>query len=95
MMLGIEPEATRPTDVPAEMSGLAVVAISAGGRDFGLYRVKHAEARTLVLDHGAISFPVGMHLDIEDYQYVPPKPASFTRRATVVENGGDGIRLAW
>ena len=94
-MPGIESEASRATDVPAEMSGLAVVAISAGGRDLGLYRVKHVEAHTMVLDHGAISFPVGVHLDIEDYRYVTPNPVSFRQRATVVENGGDGMRLAW
>jgi len=81
--------------VPNALNGLAVVAISAGGRNYGLYRVKHVEARTMILGHGAISFPVGMHLDIEDYQYTAPSDAAFNQHATVVENGSDGIRLVW
>jgi hypothetical protein len=49
----------------------------------------------MVLGHGAISFPVGMHLDIEDFKYQIPNSTSFRQRATVVENSGDGIRLVW
>lgn len=81
--------------VPSALAGLAVVAISDGDRNYGLYRVKQVEARTLVLGHGAISFPVGMHLDVEDFKYLGPNPASFRQRTTVVENGRDGIRLVW
>jgi hypothetical protein len=81
--------------VPSTFIGLAVVAISDGGRSYGLYRVKEFGARILVLAHGAISFPVGMHLDIEDFRCVVPSPSYFHQRATVVENGCDGIRLVW
>ncbi|OYY94919.1 MAG: hypothetical protein B7Y41_05005 [Hydrogenophilales bacterium 28-61-23] len=77
------------------MTGLAVVAISDGSRKFGLYRVKQVEARTMVLGHGAISFPVGTHLDIEDFRSLTANPAAFHQRATVVENSRDGIRLVW
>ncbi len=81
--------------IPEALAGLAIVSISNGDRSFGLYRVKQVEARTMVLGHGAISFPVGMHLDIEDFKYQIPNPASFSQRATVVENSREGIRLVW
>ena len=91
----IAKKSPRTGHVPAALNGLVVVAISDGGRNYGLYRVKHVEARTMVLGHGAISFPVGTHLDVEDFKYQIPNPASFQQRATVVENGRDGIRLVW
>jgi hypothetical protein len=94
-MQGVETQASRTGQVPSALAGLAVVAISDGGRNFGLYRVKQAEARTMVLGHGAISFPVGTHLDIADFKYLVPNPATFHQRATVVENGRDGMRLVW
>jgi hypothetical protein len=81
--------------IPSALTGLAVVAVSDGGRNYGLYRVKQVEARTIVLGHGAISFPVGTHLDVEDFKYQVPNSASFRQRTTVVENGRDGIRLVW
>jgi hypothetical protein len=80
---------------PAGLHGLAVVALSDGTSNFGLYKVKQVETRTMLLSHGAISFPVGTHLDIEDFKYEEPNCTSFNQRATVVENGHDGIRLAW
>lgn len=49
----------------------------------------------MLLSHGAISFPVGTHLDIEDFKYEEPNRTSFNQRATVVENGHDGIRPVW
>ncbi len=80
---------------PAGLQGLAVVALSDGTHNYGLYRVKRVEARTMLLSHGAITFPVGTHLDIEDFKYEEPNRTPFNQRATVVENGRDGIRLAW
>lgn len=80
---------------PRALAGLTIVAISDGARSFGLYRVKQIDQRTMVLSHGAISFPVGTLLDVEDYQYCPPNPASFHQRATVTENNHEGIRLVW
>lgn len=94
-MLGIQTKLPRTMQVPAEWAGLAVVTISNAGRSYGLYRVKQVNARTMVLGHGAISFPVGMHLDIDDFQYLPPNLASFHQRATVVENNSGGVRLVW
>ncbi|MDD5388512.1 MAG: hypothetical protein PHD37_04160 [Gallionellaceae bacterium] len=95
-MLGIQTKkSSQAMHVPAAWSGLAVVAISDAGKGYGLYRVKQINARTMVLVHGAISFPVGMHLDIEDFQYQPPNLASFHQRVTVVENNPSGIRLVW
>ena len=91
----IQTSSSRAPRIPEALNGLAVVAVSAGGRNYGLYRVKHAEERTMVLGHGAISFPVGMHLEVEDYKYSVPNAATFNQHATVVENGSDGIRLVW
>jgi len=88
-------KSSRAGHIPSALAGLVVVAVSDGGRNFGLYRVKQVAARTIVLGHGAISFPVGMHLDIEDFKYQIPTPASFHQRVTVVENCNDGIRLVW
>jgi len=86
---------TPPRMCPAELHGLAVVALSDGACNYGLYRVKQVGTRTMLLNHGAISFPVGTHLDIEDFKYEEPNHTSFNQRATVVENGHDGIRLDW
>jgi len=94
-MLGIQMQSTQTKQVPAAWTGLTIVALSDAGRSYGLYRVKQVHARTMVLGHGAISFPVGMHVDIEDFQYRSPNPASFNQRATVVENNSSGIRLVW
>lgn len=92
-MQGIQTKSPRTMHVPAAWTGLAVVAISNAGRSYGLYRVKQVNARTMVLGHGAISFPVDMHLDIEDFQYLPANIASVHQRATVVENNSGGVRL--
>lgn len=81
--------------LPSDVNGLVVVSLSDGGRSYGLYRVKQVDARTMVLDKGPIAFPVGMHLDVEDYKYEAPNPASFNQRATVVESSREGIRLVW
>lgn len=94
-MLGMQTKSPRATQVPSAWAGLAVVALSDAGRNFGLYRVKQVNARDMVLGHGAIPFPVGTHLDVEDFEYRTPNPASFRQRVTVVENGSDGIRLVW
>lgn len=94
-MQAIETKSSRAGHLPSALAGLAVVAVSDGGRNYGLYRVKQVEARTILLGHGAISFPVGMHLDIEDFKNPIPNPTSFRQRTTVVENGRDGIRLVW
>lgn len=84
-----------PRTCPAELQGLAVVALSDGTRNFGLYKVKQVGTRTMLLNHGAISFPVGTQLDIEDFKYEAPNCTSFNQRASVAENGHDGIRLVW
>lgn len=72
-----------------------MVALSDGVRNYGLYRGKQVEIRAMLLSHGAISFPVGTHMDIEDFKYEEPNRTSFSQRATVIENGHNGIRLAW
>ncbi|MBI5331005.1 MAG: hypothetical protein HZB71_10370 [Betaproteobacteria bacterium] len=94
-MLAAETKPSRLGPASLELSGLAVVALSDQGRGYGLYRVKRVEARTMVLGHGAISFPVGMHLDVEAFKCLAPSAADFRQRTTVVENSRDGIRLVW
>jgi hypothetical protein len=94
-MNGTNAKSVREEQATSALSGLAIVAISDGDRSYGLYRVKQVDDRTMVLGHGAISFPVGMHLDVEDFKYLIPNPNSFRQRATVVENGNHGIRLVW
>lgn len=90
--------ASRRGHIPSASAGLAIVELLAGNRSYGLYRVKRFEARSIVLNHGAFSFPVGMHLEVEDYSHQLPSPScdtSFHQRATVVENDREGIRLVW
>ena len=94
-MVVSEVKLPRVKPVPSAWVGLAVVVISDGNRSYGLYRVKQTDERTMVIVHGAISFPVGMHVDIEDFKYQVPTTAAFRQRATVVENSHNGIRLVW
>ena len=90
-----ETNTSRDWYVPSALNGLAIVALSDGVRNFGLFRVKQTGERSLWLVPGAFSFPVGMHLDVEDFKYRKPSSASFQQRTTVVENDRNGIRLVW
>ncbi len=94
-MVVSEVKSSRVEQRPPAWAGLVVVVISDGNRNYGLYRVKQIDERTMVIVHGAISFPVGMHFDVEDFKYQVPTASSFRQRATVVENGPTGIRLVW
>jgi len=82
-------------NVPAEVAGLPIVNIWYGGHSIGLYRVNKVEERAMLLNHGAISFPVGTQLDIVDFQRLIPHAASPRLSTTVVENNLSGIQLAW
>jgi hypothetical protein len=91
-------QASHRNHIPSASAGLAIVELSNGHRSYGLYRVKRYEARSIVLDHGAFAFPVGMHLNVEDYSQQLPRAArdsAFQQRATVVESDREGIRLVW
>ncbi len=94
-MHSIKGQSASTLSCPAGLHGLAVVALSDGTHNYGLYRVKQIGTRTMLLSHGAISFPLGTHLDIEDFKYETPNCTPFNQRASVVENGHDGIRLVW
>jgi hypothetical protein len=94
-MVVSEVKLSRVEQRPPAWAGLVVVVITDGNRNYGLYRVKQIDEGTMVIVHGAISFPVGMHLDIEDFKYQAPTATSFRQRATVVDNSHDGIRLVW
>jgi hypothetical protein len=94
-MESIKARSIQTGDVPAEVAGLPIVNVWYRGYSIGLYRVKQVGERGLVLNHGAISFPVGTLLDIVDFQRLLPN-SSFTRLSTtVVDNNRSGIRLAW
>jgi hypothetical protein len=83
-------------NVPAELAGLPIVNVWYDGRSIGLYRVNKvkAEERVMVLNHGAISFPVGTLLDVVDFQRLIPQAAA-RLSTTVVGNNPGGIQLAW
>ena len=91
----METKSARTARIHAEGSGLSIVSITIGGRNYGLYRVKQLEGRSMVVGHGAISFPVGTHLEINGFKPQIPQHAPFHQNATVVENGSNGIRLIW
>lgn len=82
-------------NVPAVVAGLPIVNVWYRGYSIGLYRVKQVGERAMVLNHGAISFPVGTLLDIVDFQRLLPNSASTRLSTTVVDNNRSGIRLAW
>lgn len=82
-------------NVPAAVAGLPIVNVWYGGYSIGLYRVKQVDERVMVLNHGAISFPVGTLLDVVDFQHLIPNARSPRLSTTVVDNSRGGIRLAW
>ena len=82
-------------NVPAELAGLPIVNVWHDGHSIGLYRVSKVEERAMVLNHGAISFPVGTLLDVVDFQRLIPHAVSPRLSTTVVENNPGGIQLAW
>lgn len=68
------------------------VSLLMNGRRAGLYRVKAVMSEGLLLSQGAISFPVGTQLDVEDVQGIVPGGPNPAR---VVVNDQSGLRLAW
>jgi hypothetical protein len=82
-------------NVPAELAGLHIVNVWHDGHSIGLYRVSKVEERAMVLNHGAISFPVGTLLDVVDFQRLIPHAVSSRLSTTVVGNNPGGIQLAW
>jgi len=70
----------------------SLVSVRMQGRKAGLYRVKRVMPEGMVLSHGAISFPVGTQLDIEDLRGDRP---GAQRRVRVMANDRHGLGLAW
>jgi hypothetical protein len=68
------------------------VSLRMQGRKAGLYRVREVMSEGILLSHGAISFPVGTRLDVEDIQGIVPGGPS---QARVVTNDQRGMKLAW
>lgn len=73
-------------------SPLSFVSLRMHGRRAGLYRVHKVMPGGMLLSHGAISFPVGTHLDVEDVLGIMPGGYGHAR---VVANDHSGVRLAW
>ncbi len=71
----------------------ALVSVRMGGRKAGLYRVKRVMPEGMLLSHGAISFPVGTQLDIENFAGDASPGAR--KRARVMANDRNGLGLAW
>jgi hypothetical protein len=76
----------------ADKSVFSFVSIRMHGRKAGLYRIKQVMQEGILLSHGAISFPVGTRLDIEDLHGFVPGARSSGR---VIANDQRGISLAW
>lgn len=70
----------------------SLVTIRMWGRKAGLYRVKEIMQEGILLFHGAISFPVGTRLEIDELQHLVQKTQGNLR---VVANDSDGLSLAW
>lgn len=70
-----------------------VVSLRMRGRKAGLYRVRAMMPKGVLLSHGAISFPVGTQLDVEDVLGI--LPGDSINHAHVVANDQRGVSLAW
>ena len=70
----------------------SLVSVRMHGRKAGLYRVKRVMPEGMVLSHGAISFPIGTQLDIEDPR---GDTAGARQRARVMANDRHGLGLTW
>ncbi len=71
---------------------VAWVAVRMQGRKAGLHRVRPAGRDGLMLSCGAISFPVGTQLEIEEFQHLVPHAGHPLR---VVSNAQRERCLAW
>jgi hypothetical protein len=72
----------------------AIVGVAHKSRQIGLYRVKALGMDTMTLSHGGISFPIGTHLVVDDFQKLVPaacRPLS----VKVVNNNRHGMQIAW
>jgi hypothetical protein len=69
------------------------VSLRMHGRRAGLYRVRAVNPQEMLLSHGAISFPVGTRLEVEDVLGIVADRPFHTAR--VVANDRSGVKLAW
>lgn len=74
------------------LPAISFVSLRMQGRKAGLYRVRAIMSEGMLLSHGAISFPVGTRLDVEDILGIVPGGPS---QARVVANDPRGVELAW
>jgi hypothetical protein len=64
------------------------------GHPLGLYGVREATPRRLLLRHGPISLPIGTRVDIHDMTGGVPFARGTAVSATVVGNSAGGLTLA-
>jgi hypothetical protein len=69
------------------------VSLRMQGRRAGLYRVRAVNPKEMLLSHGAISFPVGTHLEVDDVLGIVADRPLYPAR--VVANDRSGVKLAW
>ncbi len=70
----------------------AFVSVRMSGSKAGLYRVEKVMQGGILLSHGAISFPIGTQLDIDDVLGILP---GARQSGQVVGNDSRGMRIAW
>lgn len=75
-------------------SKLPLVHLRYEGRPIGLYGIREAYEKTLVLLHGPIAFPVGTHLLVEDLLGVYRGLHARMFPATVTDSDGWGMTLS-
>jgi hypothetical protein len=70
----------------------SLVSVRLAGRKAGIYRVKRVMPEGMLLSHGAISFPVGTQLDVED---IEGGTRGRRQHVRVMANDRQGLCLAW
>lgn len=73
---------------------LPLVHLRYEGRPIGLYGIREAYEKSLVLLHGPIAFPVGTHLLVEDLLGVYRGLHARMFPATVTDSDGWGMTLS-
>lgn len=76
----------------ATLPAISFVSLRMRGRKAGLYRVRAVMSEGMLLSHGAISFPIGTRLDVEDVLGIVPGGPN---QARVVANDQRGVKLVW
>jgi hypothetical protein len=93
-MTATKPERNRAEGRSSGARALPLVSLRYEGLTLGLYGVREAEPKRLVLCHGAISLPVGTQVLVEDLLGLMPGAQPAMLPAQVVDNDSWGLTLA-